>query len=96
MYIIGIVLIVLGLFAIISGIIGLFRFPDFYTKIHASGLIESCGIPMTLVGLACLQGQCSYILKLIIISLLFLLLNPVSTHILGKAALISKTKSRIK
>ena len=34
-----IILVVLSLFFSILGVIGLFRFPDFYTRIHAAGLL---------------------------------------------------------
>lgn len=40
--IIGYGLTLLGIIAIFSGIVGLFRFPDFYTKIHAASVIECC------------------------------------------------------
>lgn len=90
MYIVGISLVILGFFVIFSGIIGLFRLPDFYTKLHASGIIDSCGVPVALVGLMFLQNSYVFIFKLIIILFLMLLLNPVSTHVLSKASLTNK------
>ena len=39
-----IILVVLSLFFSILGVIGLFRFPDFYTRIHAAGLAGSFGV----------------------------------------------------
>ncbi len=39
-----IILVVLSLFFSILGVIGLFRFPDFYTRIHAAGLVGSFGV----------------------------------------------------
>jgi len=83
----GWLLISLGFIAILSGIIGFFRFPDFYTKIHAASLIECCGIPLCLVGLACVQHNLNSF-KLLFIVILILLLNPVATHALGKAKLL--------
>ncbi|KAJ6644951.1 Isocitrate dehydrogenase [NADP], partial [Pseudolycoriella hygida] len=32
-----------GIIAIFSGIVGFFRFPDFYTKLHAASVIDCCG-----------------------------------------------------
>ena len=93
LYIIGLGLIILGLIAIFSGIVGLFRLPDFYTKLHASGVIESCGVPLCLVGLICLQHNFINSFKLCFASLLILLLTPVSTYAIGKAALLMKTKA---
>jgi len=83
----GFVLVFIGIFIIISGIIGLFRFPDFFTKIHAASVIECCGIPFCLVGLSLMQDQYSTAIKLILMALLIFILNPVSTFAIGKASL---------
>jgi len=87
---IGFILIVIGLGFIASGIVGLIRFRNFYTKIHASGVIECCGIPFCLVGLSFLQSDFSSAFKLIIITLVILLLSPVSTHALARASILYK------
>ena len=88
--IIGYGLITLGTITIFFGIIGLFRFPDFYTKIHATSLIECCGIPLSLVGLSFLQNNFTSSFKLVFASILILILNPVSTHAIGKVAILMK------
>ena len=95
---IGFILIIIGLGFIASGIIGLFRFQDFYTKIHAASVAECCGIPFCLIGLCFLQTNFSSIVKLIITALLILLLNPVSTHALARASILFKidSKGRVK
>ncbi len=87
---IGFIFIIIGIGFIASGILGLFRFRDFYTKIHASGVIECCGIPFCLVGLSFLQTDIALIFKLLIIALLILLLNPVSTHAIARASVLYK------
>lgn len=86
----GWLLILIGLFVIISGIIALFRFPDFYTKLHGAGVIECCGIPFCLIGLSLMQDSYVNSFKLIIITLLVFILGPASTHALGRASLIYK------
>ncbi len=88
--IIGWLLIITGLLAIFSGVVGLVRLPDFYSKLHASSVIDSLGIPLSLIGLACLQTSFSSIFKLIFFAVLLLLLAPVASHTLGKAGLIDK------
>ncbi len=87
---IGYGLIALGIIAILSGIIGFFRLPDFYTKIHAASLIECCGVPLSLMGLTFLQENFSNSFKLIFAIILILMLNPISTYAIGKAALLRK------
>lgn len=39
-----VVFVVLSLIFSILGVLGLFRFPDFYTRIHAAGLVGSFGV----------------------------------------------------
>lgn len=90
--IIAYILLVLGIFFIISSIVGLLRFPDFYTKMHAAGVADSFGIPLALLGLSMLQSSWIGSLKVIAIILLFFLLSPTNTHALIKAAWISKLK----
>jgi len=94
----GWLLIIIGLFFILSGIIALFRFPDFYTKLHAASVIECCGGPFCFIGLALLQTDYTSSFKLIAIAALVFLMNPVSTHALGRASLLYKVdeKGRIK
>lgn len=86
-------MIIIGLFAVFSGIIGFFRFPDFYTRLHAASVIESFGVPICLVGFACLSTKLIICFKLILAALLIFLLNPVATHALGKASLLMKVKA---
>lgn len=89
LYFIGYALILLGLFVILSAIVGLFRFPDFYSKIHAASLVDSLGMPSSLIGLALLQDSYLGMVKLFIGAILILILGPVITHALAKAALAS-------
>jgi multicomponent Na+:H+ antiporter subunit G len=93
LYFVGIVLIIIGLFAIFSGIIGLARFPDFYTKLHAASVIECFGVPVCLIGLVFLQSGFSNCFKLILAALFVFILNPVSTHAIGKASLLMRVKA---
>ena len=86
MIFIGFVFITIGMGFITSGILGLFRFRDFYTKIHAASVIECCGVPFCLIGLSFIQTDFSSAFKLIIIPLIILLVNPVSTHALARAS----------
>lgn len=87
---IGWIIVFLGLFVIISGIIALFRFPDFYSKLHAASVIECCGIPICLIGLAIIQDSLISTFKLLIITVIIFIMNPVSTHALARSSMKSK------
>ncbi len=87
---IGFIFITIGVGFITSGVLALFRFRDFYAKIHAASVIECCGIPFCLIGLSFIQTDFYSAFKLIVIMLLILLLNPVSTHALARASVLYK------
>lgn len=78
--------IVIGAFFSITGAVGLFRFPDFYSRAHAAGIDETAGVFLILLGLLIQNGFDLNGAKLIFIFLFFLLTNPVATHALAKAA----------
>lgn len=90
-----IVFILVGLVLITISAVGVVRLPDFYTRLHASGIGETLGILIAFIGLAIYQGPDLISLKLFIIAFVVYLFNPVGTHMLGRAALRSHLKSRI-
>lgn len=73
-----------GLFLIISSVVGLSRFHDFYAKVHAAGVADSCGIPMSLIGLTIINYQSISIFKILILITLIYILGPTAAHILLK------------
>lgn len=86
----GWILIFIGIFFILSGIIGLLRFQGFYSKLHGGGVIECCGIPFCFIGLAFIQDHYTSSFKLIFIAMLILILSPASTFALGRASILFK------
>lgn len=42
---------VLGLFFFLAATVGFLRFPDFYTRMHATGKGETLGLLLTVLGL---------------------------------------------
>ena len=79
--------IVLGSVLCLSGGVGVLRFPDFYTRMHAVGVTDTLAAGMILIGLM-LQSQDSLvIIKLVLILLMTLFINPTASHALAKAAI---------
>ena len=75
-----------GAFLII-GAIGLVRLPDFFTRVHATGIIDTMGAGLVLLGLIGLAGWTLPAVKLAFILGFLLLTGPTATHALAKAAL---------
>lgn len=77
-----------SLLAVISGI-GLFRFPDFYTRMHAVGISDTLVTGLIVIGLMLQIPDGIVIIKLLLILLMTLFINPSASHALAKAALQS-------
>lgn len=79
-------LLILGVFFSFTGAIGLFKFPDFFTRVHAASVTDSIGAILILVGLM-LQTDFGLIFAKLLLILIFLLLtSPTASHALAKSA----------
>lgn len=75
-----------GLFCIVGGV-GLLRMPDFYTRMHAAGVVDTLGAGLILAGLVLQAGFSLAAVKLLVIGLLIFFTSPTATHALAQAAL---------
>ena len=82
----AIALIVIGLFFLIVGSIGMLRLPDVFTRAHALSLTDSLGALFVLGGLAVYEGFSTNLLKIVVVLGLIYLLNPVIAHATIRAA----------
>ena len=71
----------------ITGGVGLFRMPDFFSRVHASGVTETLAAPLLLVGLMLRMELSLDSVKVIMILLVVLATNPTATHAMAKATL---------
>lgn len=77
----------LGSFLYLSGGVGILRFPDFYTRMHAVGVSDTLATSLILIGLMLQQPEIFVVLKLTMILLMTLFINPTASHALAKAAI---------
>lgn len=80
------VLLVLGSLLCLIGAVGFFRFPDFYTRVHASSVTDTLGAGMILVALMLLSDSTIGTFKLVLILLFLLITGPTAVHALVKSA----------
>ena len=92
---IGWSLVLLGLFFMLTGAIGMLRFDGFFNKIHAAGVSDSCGIIILLIGFSILQFNFIFSVKFLLLALFLLFSGPFATHALAKAAFVSKIDSEL-
>ena len=76
----------IGSFLCLSGGVGLLRFPDFYTRMHAVGVTDTLAAAMILIGLMLQNPHGLVMLKLLFILLMTIFISPVASHALAKAA----------
>ncbi|NMA01980.1 MAG: monovalent cation/H(+) antiporter subunit G [Clostridia bacterium] len=89
---IGAILLILGCLYIGIAALGVLRFPDFYSRLHASGGAETLGMFLSISGLILIEGFTQTSLKLLIIVVFILLANPIGTHTISRAAYRSGLK----
>lgn len=82
--VIGVFFIVTGVFFAAVGILGNIRFPDVYTRIHASGKVSSLGTVSLLFGSAFLMPETAF--KDMALGVFLVLSAPVAAHVIALAA----------
>ncbi|MFW6238502.1 MAG: monovalent cation/H(+) antiporter subunit G [Halanaerobiales bacterium] len=72
-------------FAVIT-VVGLIRFPDVYTRIHAGAVVLTISGVLFTLGAALYIWELFLSLKLLLIALFFLISNPMATHAIARAS----------
>ncbi len=86
------IFLVSGSFFCLTGGIGLLRFPDFFSRIHAASLTDTLGASLILIGLMFQSGATIVLPKLLLILFFSLLAGTTASHAMAKAALKSGLK----
>lgn len=84
--IISLVALVTGAFFVFVGGIGVFRLPDFYSRLHGAGVTDTLGAGLILIGLMFHVGWSLTALKLAMILIFLFVTGPTSCHALAQAA----------
>ena len=91
--ILGMLMGILGLVFFLGSAVGMIRFPDFYTRMHAVGKGDTLSTMLMLIGFGLLTMEDYSIvswlvfIKIMAIVLFIYMTSPTSTHVLMKAAL---------
>lgn len=76
----------LGAVLCIIGTIGVLRFPDFYTRVHAASITDTSGAGLVLVGMVLMAPGWIVVVKLFCILGFLLLTSATASHALVNAA----------
>ena len=82
----GALLIVIGLGLMAGGALGLLRFPDFYTRLHAVRVADGPGGVVFILGLALVSGDGGVALRLVLLAALVAALGPTISQLAANAA----------
>lgn len=88
-------LVVAGTLLTLVGSIGVLRFPDVYTRIHAASVTDTGGASLVLLGLGLLSGWTMETLKLGLAWAFIMLTTPAAANALANAAFSAGHKPRI-
>ena len=86
MIVVAMSFIIAGTFFLLTGSVGLLRFPDFYTRMHAAGKCDTLGSFLIFLGLAIYQGVDLASVKILLIGLFIFLTSPTATHAIAYAS----------
>lgn len=89
------VLLMAGGFLGVTGALGLFRFPDFYTRLHAASVTDTLCAALIILGLVLQTGFSLFSVKLVLILLVIAYTSPTAAHALARAAQHGGLKPRL-
>lgn len=85
-------LFIIGSLAIVAGAVGLVRFPDIYTRVHAAGVTDTAGAELILFAMMLQAPDWIVVAKLAFVGFFLFLTGPVATHAIAHAAWVSGEK----
>jgi multicomponent Na+:H+ antiporter subunit G len=92
MNIIIVALLTCGLVFYTGGAVGIIRFPDFYSRLHPAGKLDTAGLVITMVALALYSAGAFSLqelltsLKIVLIVLFVFITSPTAIHAIMDAA----------
>ncbi len=83
------VLILSGSFFAFVGALGVWRLPEFWSRLHGASVTDSAGMILLLAGMALQGGLTLVTVKIIIIGIFLFITGPTATHAVANAAFVT-------
>lgn len=77
---------------LVAGAIGVIRFPDFFSRMHAAGVTDTLGAGLIILGMILQSDMVLNTVKLVTILIFIWFTSPVASHALGHAAIVKGLK----
>ena len=87
------ILIIIGLVFFLGGSIGVIRLPDFYSRLHAAGMLDTMGLFCSMLGMSLYiiheftLGNVLSALKIMLIVVFVFITSPTATHAIVDAGI---------
>ncbi|MEQ9506305.1 MAG: monovalent cation/H(+) antiporter subunit G [Hyphomonas sp.] len=94
-YPLGGALCLLGAILCVIGTIGVLRFPDFYTRLHAASITDTSGAGLVLLGMALMAPHWLVLVKVFCMLGFLMLTSATGSHALANAAHTAGLQPRI-
>lgn len=85
----GNVIIIIGLILMAFGVIGMFRFKDYFSRVLVGGKVDTVGFITILMGLLLKNGFTYFSGKILLVLVLYIVTNPIATHAITRSAHLS-------
>lgn len=85
--ILTVILAAAGMIVMLVSLIGLIRFPDFFTRLHAQGIGDTLGALLIILAMMTATGAHIMSVKLFLIFLVIMFTNPIGTNLMMIAAI---------
>jgi len=77
---------IVGGFYLIVGSIGMIRLPDFWSRLHGAGIVDTLATELFILGMILQSGWSIVTVKLILIGIFLFFTSPTATHAVANAA----------
>ena len=94
MTIAGAILLLVGSVFASLGALGILRFPDLYTRLHAASKAGPLGAGLILLGAGLSTGDPWTVLRTVVGLVFLILVSPVSSHLLARSAVKAGVQQR--
>ena len=88
--IIGNIVIVAGIIFMFFGIIGIYKFNNFYTRLLVASKSDIVGAVTLMLGVAIRHGFSFFTAKVLLLVVIMLIFNPLISHVLARSAYLSE------
>lgn len=85
-FIVGNIIIVMGVIFMLFGVVGVFKFNNFYARMIVSSKIDIVGLITLVLGISLRHGFTFFTFKMWVIVVVVMILNPLVSHVLTRSA----------